>query len=138
LNQAFTLARESRHEFLTVEHLLYTISDTPKVREVLSACGGDPDRLRADLLERIGRNTPQLAEGDDREVQPDARLPACATGRVPRVPSRVVVKIAVTNVLLVAVFGEKQSHAVFFLRGRTSRGSTSSTTSRTACRRARK
>ena len=63
LNQAFTLAREARHEFLTVEHLLYAIADTPAVREVLRACGGDPDRLRSDLIDHITRNTPQLPQG---------------------------------------------------------------------------
>ena len=114
LNQAFTLARESRHEFLTVEHLLYTITDTPKVREVLSACGGDPDRLRADLFEHIGRTTPQLPEGDDREVQPTLGFQRVLQRAVFHVQSSGRKEVAVTNVL-VAVFGEKQSHAVFLL-----------------------
>ena len=114
LNQAFTMAREGRHEFLTVEHLLHAIADTPKVREVLTSCGGDPDRLRTDLLEHIDRTTPRLAEGDDREVQPTLGFQRVLQRAVFHVQSSGRKEVAVTNVL-VAVFGEKQSHAVFLL-----------------------
>ena len=68
LNQAFHQARSAHHEFLTVEHLLLAILDTPKVREVLKGCGADPDKLGTDLQQHIaannllwvplGRNTP--------------------------------------------------------------------------------
>ena len=70
LNEAFQSAREARHEFMTVEHLLLAIVDTPKVREILRACGADVARLRKDLKDFIDQTTPRSKEDDDREVQP--------------------------------------------------------------------
>ncbi len=70
LNEAFQSAREARHEFMTVEHLLLAIVDTPKVREILRACGADVARLRKDLKDFIDQTTPRLKDDDDREVQP--------------------------------------------------------------------
>jgi ATP-dependent Clp protease ATP-binding subunit ClpA len=70
LNEAFQSAREARHEFMTVEHLLLAIVDTPKVREILRACGADVVRLRKDLKDFIDQTTPRLKDDDDREVQP--------------------------------------------------------------------
>ena len=61
LNEAFQAARESRHEFMTVEHLLLAIIDTPKVREILRACGADGTRLRKELKEFIDQTTSRLA-----------------------------------------------------------------------------
>ena len=59
LNEAFQSAREARHEFMTVEHLLLAIVDTPKVREILRACGADVARLRKDK-DFIDQTTPRL------------------------------------------------------------------------------
>jgi len=70
LNDAFQTAREARHEFMTVEHLLLAIIDAPKVREILRACGADAVRLRKELAEFIDQTTPRLKQDDDREVQP--------------------------------------------------------------------
>ena len=70
LNEAFQSAREARHEFMTVEHLLLAILDTPKVREILRACGADVARLRKDLKDFIDQTTRALKDDDDREVQP--------------------------------------------------------------------
>src|SRR6185295_20348218 len=70
LNDAFQAAREARHEFMTVEHLLLSILDTPKVREVLRACGADTQKLKSELKTFIEQTTPRLPEDDDREVQP--------------------------------------------------------------------
>ena len=70
LNDAFHQAREARHEYLTVEHLLLAILDTPKVREVLRACGADLAKLKQELRDHIEQSTPRLEEGEEREVQP--------------------------------------------------------------------
>ena len=70
LNEAFQSAREARHEFMTVEHLLLAIIDTPRVREILRACGADAARLRKELAEFIDQTTPRLKQDDEREVQP--------------------------------------------------------------------
>ena len=70
LNEAFQAARDARHEFMTVEHLLLAIIDTPKVREVLRHCGADVAKLSKDLKDFIDQTTPRLKEDDDREVQP--------------------------------------------------------------------
>ena len=60
LNEAFHQAREARHEFLTVEHLLLAILDAPRVREVLRACGADLSRLRDELKQHIDETTPRV------------------------------------------------------------------------------
>ena len=70
LNDAFAGAREARHEFMTVEHLLLAIVDTPKVREVLKSCGADTAKLKTELKQFIDQTTPRLAAGEDRDVQP--------------------------------------------------------------------
>ena len=69
LNDAFQMAREGRHEFLTVEHLLYSILETPRVREILRACGGDVPKLRQELKEHIEQTTPRLKAGEDRSAE---------------------------------------------------------------------
>ena len=85
LNDAFAKARDARHEFLTVEHLLLSILDTPKVREILRACGADINRLKDSLNEHLDRTTPRLPSDEDREVQPTLGFPArAAAGGVPR------------------------------------------------------
>ena len=81
LNEAFQNAREARHEFMTVEHLLLAILDTPKVREILRACGADMTKLKGDLAAFIEQTTPRLPEDDDREVQPTLGLSARAATR---------------------------------------------------------
>ena len=114
LNEAFQMAREGRHEFLTVEHLLHAILDTPRVREVLRACGADAGRLREELREHIDKTTPRLREGEDREVQPTLGFQRVLQRAVFHVQSSGRKEVGVANVL-VAIFSEKQSHAVFLL-----------------------
>ena len=70
LNQAFRQAREKRQEFMTVEHLLMMLLDSPSAAAVLRACGADIERLRRELDAFIDKNTPLLPEGDERDVQP--------------------------------------------------------------------
>jgi ATP-dependent Clp protease ATP-binding subunit ClpA len=114
LNDAFHQAREARHEYLTVEHLLLAILDTPKVREVLRACGVDFAKLRQEIKEHIEQSTPRLEDGEEREVQPTLGFQRVLQRALFHVQSSGKKEVGVTNVL-VAIFSEKQSHAVFLL-----------------------
>ncbi len=114
LNDAFHRAREARHEYLTVEHLLLAILDTPKVREILRACGADLTKLKQDLKEHIDQSTPHLEETEEREVQPTLGFQRVLQRAVFHVQSSGKKEVGVANVL-VAIFSEKQSHSVFLL-----------------------
>ncbi|MGH8289301.1 MAG: ATP-dependent Clp protease ATP-binding subunit ClpA [Steroidobacteraceae bacterium] len=114
LNDAFHQAREARHEYLTVEHLLLAILDTPKVREVLRACGAELGKLKHELKEHIEQSTPRVEEGEEREVQPTLGFQRVLQRAVFHVQSSGKKEVGVANVL-VAIFSEKQSHAVFLL-----------------------
>lgn len=114
LNSAFQVAREGRHEFLTVEHLLLSILDTPRVKEILQACGGDAAKLSVELREHIEQTTPRVPEGEEREVQPTLGFQRVLQRAVFHVQSSGRKEVGVANVF-VAIFGEKQSHAVFLL-----------------------
>jgi len=70
LNHAFKQARDKRHEYMTVEHLLLCLLDNPTATRVLRACGADPERLRRDVSTFIDETTPLLTEQDGRETQP--------------------------------------------------------------------
>ena len=114
LNEAFQSAREARHEFMTVEHLLLAIVDTPKVREILRACGADVVRLRKDLKDFIDQTTPRLKDDDDREVQPTLGFQRVLQRAVFHVQSSGKKEVTAANVL-VAIFSEKHSHAAYLL-----------------------
>ena len=114
LNDAFHRAREARHEYLTVEHLLLAILDTPKVREILRACGADLTKLKQDLKDHIDQSTPHLEEAEEREVQPTLGFQRVLQRAVFHVQSSGKKEVGVGNVL-VAIFSEKQSHSVFLL-----------------------
>ncbi|HXY77070.1 MAG TPA: ATP-dependent Clp protease ATP-binding subunit ClpA [Steroidobacteraceae bacterium] len=114
LNDAFHQAREARHEYLTVEHLLLAILDTAKVREVLRACGADLAKFKQELKDHIEQSTPRLEEGEEREVQPTLGFQRVLQRAVFHVQSSGKKEVDVGNVL-VAIFSEKQSHAVFLL-----------------------
>jgi ATP-dependent Clp protease ATP-binding subunit ClpA len=114
LNEAFQGAREARHEYMTVEHLLLAILDTPKVREILRACGADLPKLRKDLEQFVDQTTPKLAADDDREVQPTLGFQRVLQRAVFHVQSSGKKEVTVANVL-VAIFSEKQSHAAYLL-----------------------
>ena len=117
LNEAFRQAREVRHEYLTVEHLLLAILDTPKVREVLRACGADLAKFKQELKDHIDQSTPKLEEGEEREVQPTLGFQRVLQRAVFQAQSSGKKEVGVAN-LLVAIFSEKQSHAVFLLNRR--------------------
>jgi ATP-dependent Clp protease ATP-binding subunit ClpA len=114
LNQAFRQARAQRHEFLTVEQLLLALLDAPRVREVLEGCGAQLERLAMELKEHIETNTPQLPEGEEREVQPTLGFQRVLQRALFHVQSSGRKEVGVVNVL-VAIFSEKQSHAVYLL-----------------------
>ena len=114
LNDAFHQAREARHEYLTVEHLLLAILDTPKVREILRACGADLVKLKQEIKEHIDQSTPRLDESEEREVQPTLGFQRVLQRAVFHVQSSGKKEVGVANVL-VAIFSEKQSHAVYLL-----------------------
>ncbi len=114
LNRAFAQAREARHEYLTVEHLLLGILDAPRVREILRAGGADLARLTEDLRRHIEESTPRVQATDEREVQPTLGFQRVLQRAVFQVQSSGRKEVGVSDVL-VAVFSEKQSHAVFLL-----------------------
>ncbi len=115
LNEAFQRAREERHEFITVEHLLLALLDTPSVVETLKACGTDLARLRRELKDFIEDSTPRLrSEQDEPDVQPTLGFQRVLQRAVFHVQSSGRKEVTPVNVL-VAIFSEKQSQAVYFL-----------------------
>ncbi len=114
MHDAFQQAREARHEYLTVEHLLLAILDAPYVREILKACGADLLKLKQELKDHLEQSTPKLDEAEDSEVQPTLGFQRVLQRAVFHVQSSGKKEVAVGNVL-VAIFGEKQSHAVYLL-----------------------
>jgi ATP-dependent Clp protease ATP-binding subunit ClpA len=114
LNEAFQSAREARHEFMTVEHLLLAIIDAPNVVDVLRACGADAVKLRKELEEFIDQTTPRLKEGDERDVQPTLGFQRVLQRAVFHVQSSGRKEVTSANVL-VAIFSEKHSHAAYLL-----------------------
>ena len=114
LNEAFQQARTKRHEYMTVEHLLLAIVDVPTVTEILKGCGADLPRLRRDLEQFIDESTPRLAEGSAQDVQPTLGFQRVLQRAVFHVQSSGKKEVRGENVL-VAIFGEKQSHAVYLL-----------------------
>ena len=103
LNQAFRQARSQRHEYLTVEHLLLALLDTPRVREVLEGCGAQLERLASELREHIANNTPELPSGEEREVQPTLGFQRVLQRAVFHVQSSGKKEVGFVNVL-VAIF----------------------------------
>ncbi len=114
LNEAFQQAKARRHEFMTVEHLLLAIADIPGVVEVLRECGADLPRLRRDLQEHIDATTPLLSEDSEQEVAPTLGFQRVLQRAVYHVQSSGKKEVTGVNVL-VAIFGEKQTHAVYLL-----------------------
>lgn len=114
LNEAFQGARDHRHEFMTVEHLLLALLDIPAVHEVLKACDAKIPELRRQLTECIEEQTPTLPDDEDTEVQPTLGFQRVLQRAVFHVQSSGKKEVIGTNVL-VAIFSEKQSQAVYFL-----------------------
>lgn len=116
LNEAFRAAKSKRHEFMTVEHLLLALLDNSVALDVLEKTGADVDKLRTDLQEHIDSTTPLIPAGDsDRETQPTLGFQRVLQRAVFHVQSSGRKEVTGGNVL-VAIFSEQESQAVFFLK----------------------
>ena len=116
LHMAFVEARQQRHEFITVEHLLLALLDNPSAAEVLNACAANIEDLRKSLTNFIKDNTPQVAGEGDVDTQPTLGFQRVIQRAIMHVQSTGNGKKEVTGAnVLVAIFGEKDSHAVYYL-----------------------
>ena len=116
LNQAFKGARVKRHEFMTVEHLLLALLDNAVAADVLRACGTQIDKLRVELTEFVDTTTPLLPPDEqERETQPTLGFQRVLQRAVFHVQSSGKKEVTGANVL-VAIFSEQESQAVYFLR----------------------
>jgi len=114
LNEAFQRARDHRHEFMTIEHLLLALLDVPKIHEILKACHANIPELRRQLIEFVEEQTPLLPQDDDTDIQPTLGFQRALQRAVFHVQSSGKKEVTCSNVL-VAIFSEKQSQAVYFM-----------------------
>jgi len=114
LHMAFMDARQKRHELITVEHLLLAMLDNPTAAEVLNACGAKMDTLRNELTQYIEEHTPTVLGEDEVDTQPTLGFQRVIQRAMLHVQSSGKKEVTGANVL-VAIYGEKDSHAVFFL-----------------------
>jgi len=114
LNLAFKKAREKRHEYMTVEHLLLSLLDNSSAAKVLAACGVQAEQLRRDIAMFIDETTPLISEGDERETQPTLGFQRVLQRAVFHVQSAGKREVTGANVL-VALFSEQDSQAVYLL-----------------------
>ncbi|MCZ2135819.1 MAG: ATP-dependent Clp protease ATP-binding subunit ClpA [Burkholderiales bacterium] len=117
LHMAFVDARQKRHEFITVEHLLLAMLDNPSAAEVLRACAVDLDELRSALAAFINEHTPRLPQNSESDTTPTQGFQRVIQRAILHVQSSGKKEVTGANVL-VAIFGEKDSHAVYFLNQR--------------------
>ena len=116
LHMAFVEARQQRHEFITVEHLLMALLDNPSAAEVLRACAANIEDLRKSLATFIKENTPTVGGSDEVDTQPTLGFQRVIQRAIMHVQSTGSGKKEVTGAnVLVAIFGEKDSHAVYYL-----------------------
>ena len=116
LHMAFVEARQQRHEFITVEHLLMALLDNPSAAEVLRACAANIEDLRKSLSTFIKENTPTVGGNDEVDTQPTLGFQRVIQRAIMHVQSTGSGKKEVTGAnVLVAIFGEKDSHAVYYL-----------------------
>ena len=115
LHMAFVEARQKRHEFITVEHLLLALLDNPSAADALRACGAKPDGLRKELSTFIDEHTPTVSGEDDIDTQPTLGFQRVIQRAILHVQSSGKKEVNGANVL-VAIYGEKDSHAVYFLQ----------------------
>ncbi len=115
LHMAFVEARQKRHEFITVEHLLLALLDNLSAAEVLRACSANLDELRRELGSFIDEHTPKIAGDEEVDTQPTLGFQRVIQRAILHVQSSGKKEVSGANVL-VAIFGEKDSHAVYFLQ----------------------
>ncbi len=114
IGQCYKHAREARDEYMTVEHLLLALLDNPSAETVLKASGADFERLRGELEQAIATSVLKLDDDDTRDTQPTLGFQRVLQRAVYHVQSSGKKEVTGANVL-VAIFGEKDSHAVYFL-----------------------
>ena len=114
LHMAFMDARQKRHELITVEHLLLAMIDNPTAAEVMRSCGAKLEVLRTELNQYIEEHTPTVNGQDEVDTQPTLGFQRVIQRAMLHVQSSGKKEVTGANVL-VAIFGEKDSHAVFFL-----------------------
>ncbi|MBE0622876.1 MAG: ATP-dependent Clp protease ATP-binding subunit ClpA [Burkholderiales bacterium] len=114
LHMAFVEARQKRHEFITVEHLLLALLDNPTAAEVLRACAANIDELRKSLAGFVAEHTPTVAGTEEIDTQPTLGFQRVIQRAILHVQSSGKKEVTGANVL-VAIFGEKDSHAVYYL-----------------------
>jgi len=114
LHMAFVDARQKRHEFITVEHLLLALLDNPSATEVLRACGARIEELRKALSDFVQQHTPTVAGTEEVDTQPTLGFQRVIQRAILHVQSSGKKEVTGANVL-VAIYGEKDSHAVYFL-----------------------
>ena len=114
LHMAFVEARQNRHEFITVEHLLLALLDNPSAAEALRACGGNIEQIRRDLIGFIAEHTPKVEGDNEIDTQPTLGFQRVIQRAILHVQSSGKKEVNGANVL-VAIFGEKDSHAVYYL-----------------------
>ncbi|MDR2838488.1 MAG: ATP-dependent Clp protease ATP-binding subunit ClpA, partial [Azonexus sp.] len=115
LHMAFVEARQKRHEFITIEHLLLALIDNPSAAEALRACGAKPEALRQDLTNFINEHIPTISGNNDIETQPTLGFQRAIQRAILHVQSAGKKEVNGANVLI-AIYGEKDSHAVYFLQ----------------------
>ena len=115
LNSAFKRARELRHEYMTVEHLLLGLLDNASAVQVLNSCGAEVSRLREELEQFVTQTTPALPEDSERDTQPTLGFQRVLQRAVFHVQSSGKQEVTGANVL-VAIFSEQESQAVYFLK----------------------
>jgi ATP-dependent Clp protease ATP-binding subunit ClpA len=114
LNAAFHAARQKSHEFMTVEHLLLALLDNHSALQVLRACAADIEHLRRELISFLEEGTPRLSRRDGRDTQPTIGFQRVLQRAVFHMQSSGKKEVNGANVL-VAIFGERESHAVYLL-----------------------
>src|SRR3989338_2101317 len=114
LNTAYARARERKHEFITVEHLLLALVDNPEAADVLLACGANLERLRAGLGIFVDETTPTLSHQLDRDIQPTISFQRVLQRSIYQVQSAGQTEVSGAHALL-SIFGEPDSQAVYFL-----------------------
>lgn len=117
LNEAFVFAREHRHEFMTVEHLLLALMDNSAAREALTACGANVELIKSELIEFVKDTTPLIMDdqANERETQPTLGFQRVLQRAVFHVQSSGKEEVSGANVL-VAIFSEQESQAVYILK----------------------
>lgn len=116
LHKCFVDARNRRHLFITLEHLLLALTNSESVKEAIIACGADVEALKASLNAYIEDNLPTADASEKIETEPSLGFQRSIQRAIMHVQinNKKGLKV-LCNDVLIAVFGEKGSHAVYYL-----------------------